>query len=179
LTEIPANAFKPINGYQNKLKTIVIRGKIKTLGDFAFSNLNSLTNLSIDDNSINHISSNQLNFEKESKQILDLYLDYNLLNGSNIEIIAFINLKRPTTIHSVCRNPPCILTYLDVNIFSHFFDLNDSNMITSYDKANKIDCSDCRSFWIRDKNYTKRIGDLTCSDGKSLTDSSSFMNCKN
>jgi len=176
--EIPANAFRPINGFQNKLTGLDISGKIKKLGDFAFYNLNSLEYLNLIDILVDHISSNTFNFEKESKKTLDLYLDHNLLNGSNTEINSFINLKRPTIIHSTCRKLPCNLTYLDEKVFPHFFDLNQSNIITSYGEVNKIDCSDCRSFWINDKNYDKRIVNITCSNGKSLTDSSIFLDCK-
>ncbi len=63
ITEIPNNAFQPLNGIQSKLWSIVIHwNKLKKIGNNAFQNLPSLINLELDNNSLNHISQNAFNF---------------------------------------------------------------------------------------------------------------------
>ena len=45
--EIPSNAFRPINGYQNNLRQIRIDNSITKIGSHVFSNLKSLTILDL------------------------------------------------------------------------------------------------------------------------------------
>jgi len=179
ITEIPDNAFRPIIGYQNKLKNLQLVGNIQKLGNDAFYNLNSLESLQIYGNSIKSISPNAFNFKEESNKQFYLYVDYFLLSVFNSDIVTFANLKRPTTIAVVCQKSPCLNTYLDEKVFTRFLDSNEKNHVSSYGADyEQLDCNDCRSSWIISKNYSQRFADFRCNDGKFLTSSKTLRNCK-
>jgi hypothetical protein len=68
IKEISANAFRSLNGEQNKLKTLLIRyGVLKSVGNHAFNHLNSLTTLALNDNHIDSIQANAFSFQKSRK----------------------------------------------------------------------------------------------------------------
>jgi hypothetical protein len=179
ISTIPSYAFKPINGFQSKLLTLNLFNnlKLEQIENYAFYNLDSLTQLQIYNSSIEYLPANALNFRKDSKNLLNIYLDPILFNGSILENNAFLNTRRPTVLNSQCLKLPCKLTYLDEKEFSRFLDLNDNNKISL--SNHQIDCTDCRSYWLRkNEKYIQRIVSLTCIDGKQFMDNSNFINCE-
>ncbi len=176
LTEIPSNAFKPVNGFQDKLKIVSFwNSSIHKLGDNAFSNLNSVTDLILSQNSINFIPANAFRFENQSKDSLTVDLNNNPLNGSSFELNSFLNIKRPTNL--LLFSDPSVgnLTYLDERIFLPFLSLNENKINL---KNQNIDCNDCRSYWLnKNHQFIERIVNLKCNNGKSFMDENNFSNC--
>ncbi len=179
ITEVPSYAFKPILGNQNKLKFLNIHGEenLRLVNDYAFYNLGSLTHLGIYANSKNYIFPNAMNFHKDSNELLHVFLDSFYFNGSYLGNNTFSNTRRPTVLHSDCRKYSCQLSFLNENVFSHFFSLNIKNRIDFTNHL--IDCDDCRSYWLR-KNVThfERIDGLSCTNGNNFLNNNNFINCK-
>jgi hypothetical protein len=176
ITEIPSYAFRPLLGYQNNLRYLYIRsrtGGIQKVANYVFYDLNSMLELSLDQNMIDFIPSNAFHFRKESKINLNLYLSANHLNGSSFESNAFNNIKRPTILN-LEDNPK--ISYLDQKIFSTFLNSDPNNQISV--THIKLDCNDCRSYWItKEPGYLHRILNIECTNGKLFTDLSNFANC--
>lgn len=174
---IPSLAFRPLNGYQNKLKFIKISGSLRKVMNNAFYNLNSLSYLNIGNNSIDILQSEALKF-RTSEQYIGIVLDCNLFNASNVEENAYKNINRPVLLYD--ENEFCWLTYFDEKIFGPFFDNNSFNRIKAHDSASHIaiDCDDCRSVWLLKEEYLNRIDGLICNNGRNINDASSFTNCK-
>jgi hypothetical protein len=174
ITEIPPHAFKPLNGYQNKLTYLEFNNSpLKKIGNYAFYDLNSLEKLYFYVNQIDFIPSNAFNLRKPSQTHLEISIAHQQLNGSSFELNAFSNIQRPTRIW-FHENPK--LNFIDENVFSSFLNSNSENRINfSYDK---LDCNDCRSYWLRNKiNYLNKIEVLECSNQKKFLDTSNFANC--
>ncbi len=158
IEEIPSFAFRPINGYQTKLKTVGIYGqKLKKIDNNAFYDLDNISFIEFSPNSIINIPLNAFHFRKESKEMIRIALDINQFNGSKIETSALSNINRPVRLDFFCGNADCQTTYLDEKIFAKFLDVNPLNKIQPYfgiylysDKYLIIDCNDGRSFWIRE-----------------------------
>ena len=76
--EIPSNAFRPINGYQNNLTKIEIGNFLKSvpgpskIGSHAFSNLKNLGYLTLDIEDLVSISDYAFEFEEYSDQIFQI-----------------------------------------------------------------------------------------------------------
>jgi len=179
IEQIPSYAFPP----ENKLKRLNINGpKLRKISDFAFYNLDSLTELIIS-GSIEELALNAFNFRKESKESLEIQLDSTLFNGSRIEVNALNNFKRPVVLKQRCRWNEHEISYLNENVFGHFLDANEGNEIRGYFNPRvqcpiMPDCNDCRNNWLKNsQKYSNRIHDLRCSDGKPLADESHFHNC--
>jgi hypothetical protein len=182
IKEIPANAFRSLNGEQNKLKTLLIRyGVLKSVGNHAFSHLNSLTTLALNDNHIDSIQANAFSFQKVSNEPIIIFLDKNNLNGSSFEFNTFSSIGRPATIefdwkNNDHKNNP--IKFVDKKIFLPFFELNSGNNLRFGDI--ELDCDDCRSFWLKHEfegKFNNRIDYLTCSNGKSFANNTNFENC--
>jgi Leucine-rich repeat (LRR) protein len=158
IEEIPSFVFRPINGFQTKLKTVEMCGqKLKKINDNAFYDLDNISFIDFSLNSIINIPLNAFHFRKESKEIILIALDINQFNGSKIETSALSNINRPVRLDFFCGNVDCQTTYLDEKIFAKFLDVNPLNKIQPYfgiylysDKYLIIDCNDCRPFWIRE-----------------------------
>jgi hypothetical protein len=182
IEEIPSFAFRPINGYQTKLKTVRIYGqKLKKINDNAFYDLDNISFIDISPNSIISIPLNAFHFRKESKEIISIALgiQWHQLNGSKIETSALSNINRPVRLHFYCGIADCKITYLDEKIFAKFLDVNPLNNIQPlYSNNLIIDCHDCRSFWIQENlKCLERIVRLKCSNRKAFTDSNNFSKC--
>jgi len=193
ILEIPSYAFRPIEGYQNKLKILDISGhKLRELGNYPFYDLNSLTKLRLSLSSIDYIPSNAFNFRTDSKESLDIYLDYYLFDGnySDIEKNALLNIERPTTLYAFRKDSDFyVIQFLDEKIFSPFFDMNENNRIIfnksivtvdgKYVENIWLNCNDCRSYWIlKNRKYLERIEGLACINDISLLDNNNFLNCE-
>jgi hypothetical protein len=180
ITQIPSNAFKPINGAQNNLTFITFENSssIAQIGDNPFYYLNNLNFLQLSGTKIDSIPKNAFNFEKESKKKLMLSLQWTKLNGTGFQLGSLENLKRPTDIY-LGDNPK--QTYLDEQIFRPFLEANDQNVIRiDIFHVSYIDCNDCRSYWLKkESKYYNRTNLWICSNGyKSLYDNTSFAQCE-
>ena len=65
ITEIPSNAFQPINGYQNNLKTLTFYGPFTKIGNNSYFNLDHLTWLGFFYAQIKSIPDNAFAFKKQ------------------------------------------------------------------------------------------------------------------
>ncbi len=99
IIEVPQHAFRPLNGHLDKLKyTEIWSPRFQKLGNYAFYNLDSLSEVRFVHNSLDSIPSNAFHFPKESKENIDIYVDHTLLNASDIDFNAFSNIRRPASI---------------------------------------------------------------------------------
>jgi hypothetical protein len=170
LEDIPENAFQPLSGQQNKLKTINFdHNIINSIGNNAFQYLSSLSELILYGNKIDHIPSNALRILNNSG-INELHLGSNLLNSSSFEKGSLNYLTGPVNLQ-LSENH---FVYLDQNIFEIFFNSNEKNKINVYN----IDCEDCRSFWLfKNKKFINQTEDIYCLNGKRFAEITNFKKC--
>ncbi len=149
--------------------------KITKIGNNAFEYLDSLTQLELDGNKLDHISEDAFNFSKSSDKLFQLFLDKNPLNSSSFERGAFNKLNRPTYIIFSFGFNFNNITYLDQHIFEEFMNNNQQNAISS----NNIDCNDCRSFWLfQNKKFSQQFSLLKCSNSIDFSNVNNFHDCK-
>ena len=169
ISEIPDNAFRPLNGTQTNFTTLYLGfNKITKIGNNAFQYLVSLSTIVLYNNPINHVSENAFNMLRKSETLLDINLNNCPLNSSSFEIGSFSNLKRPTKIQFTSNN----VTHLDQHVFEPFFGYSKQNTLT----LDRIDCNDCRSVWLLNK-YSTQLSDLKCSNNNTFSDKRNFPNC--
>ncbi len=177
LTKIPSNAFRPVNGVQNKLSLLYIHqsSSIREIGNYPFYYLPNLIELSIEITSIDFIPSNAFHFQKEFNQTIRIWLDGLKLNGSSFALHSLDFLKRPAVL---IFDGSQEMTYLNESIFAPFFEVNASNKV-DLEENFQLDCDDCRSYWInKESKYIDRIKIKKCSNGNDIRNSSNFSNCK-
>ena len=172
ITEIPSEAFKPVNGNQDHLINIHINStSLAKIGERAFFHLNSLNFIQISNTNIQTIPANAFAFEKVSNQSLTIrFYSDQFLDKYNFAKDAFTQIKRPVTLDMSNKE-----AFLDERVFLPFLLENSKNAIIS---DHLFDCDDCRNFWLR-KNSTlqTRIKNLKCLNKKNFNDSSNFKNC--
>ncbi|CAG2159623.1 unnamed protein product, partial [Oppiella nova] len=159
VTDIPSDAFRPINGYQNKLTSLSLSGDFKHLGDNAFASLNSLQSLSVDQSSIDYIPEKAFAFNQPSKQRLDLHLfNSPYINSSSFAVNSLTNIKRETYLDLQVFKWPNPITYLDEKVFGAFLDAHYANQVNI--GGQYVNCTDCRTAWVRNiyKNYDRILG---------------------
>lgn len=144
ITSIPANAMKPANGDQEKLESIIIEeNPIKSIGNNAFSQLPTLSWLSLNNQSISRIPSLAFNFT--TREPLAIVLDYNLLDSSSFAVDSLVNTKHEISLMLNYNN----ITYLNETIFESFFSKHLHNEL--YLDGNPLNCSDCANYWVRQR----------------------------
>ncbi len=177
LTKIPSNAFRPVNGVQNKLSQLYIHqsSSISEIGNYPFYYLSNLSDLSIEMTSIDFIPSNAFHFKKEFNQNITIWLDGLKLNSSSFALHSLDFLKRPAVL---IFDGSQEMTYLNESIFAPFLEVNPQNIIDLRDDI-PFNCDDCRSFWInKESKYIDRIKIIKCSNGNDIRNNSNFSNCK-
>jgi hypothetical protein len=159
ITEIPDNAFLPLNGMQTKLTELtIINSLIKRIGKNAFQYWPNLTTLNLGVNKIDYISGKAFNFLKKSNSTLNLYLHTNKLNSLSFHRSAFKQMRRPVALDMLYNEK---ITYLSRPTFESFLNQNRINKIL----VNSLDCNDCRSFWLIDNKYSdSQISRRECSN---------------
>jgi hypothetical protein len=183
IQEIPPNAFKSVNGTQNKLKSISLKfSNIGKIGNDAFYDLN-LETLNLEGNKIDFIPKNAFNFRENSETDIFIVLMNNKLNGSSFEVDSLMNIKRRTQLSLTANHN---LTFLDERIFLPFISQNFKNEtfgnIIDLDSYS-VDCKDCRSSWLKKKfDFVKGSFWLSpnwmyCSDKELLNATNSFASC--
>jgi hypothetical protein len=178
ITEIPSYAFRTVIGIQSKLSRIVLDSNaIKTIGNFPFYDLTNLKILYLHFNPLEYISTNAFNFKNDSNQTLEIHFDQiKTLNGSSFAIDSFSNIKRPTELY-IYNNPN--LTFYGERIFLPFLASNPQNKLVVSDINPKIDCNDCRNYWIvKETKFLSRFKNLIhCSNNNNIINSTNFKNC--
>ena len=170
--EIPSKAFRPLNGYQNNLKTLLLDQDLTKIGSYAFSNLKNLTTLSLKCNSLNSIQDYAFEFEGYSDKQLEIDFRYNW-NFSIFNETTFRNIRRPTELQIWDRLNGY---YLEEKVFLPFLLENEENSI-KLTNVEVFDCNDCRNYWIKyNRNITQRVT-ANCSNKKQLIDPDNFKNC--
>lgn len=179
--EIPSYAFTRVNGYQIQLNTVEFNRSLRKVMNNAFYNLDALTFVDFSFGSIDTIPANAFRFRTPSNETLNIELDCYLINGSHFEENIFVNVKRPVIITNFKSLAPCQISFLDERIFGSLLNTNVNNKVitrNTWYNTLLLDCSDCRSYWIRKiPNYFDRIIGLNCTDGKQFQDSTNFANC--
>ncbi len=172
ISEIPSNAFRPINGIQNKLYLICFDySPIEKIGNNPFYDLNNLTYLSFKFSLIDSIPKNAFNLRNDSIFTLSLMLQFSNLNGSSFENGSLNNLKRPTDLELGGNTR---LTYLDQTIYQPFFESNAKKSLF-FGESKEIDCNDCRNYWLKkDPKYSNRTDLTICLNGRKYKDSRNF-----
>lgn len=183
LTMVPDYAFKPLAGHISKLTTISLRGnKIRTIGNFPFSELPQLRNLDLSSNEINFLSNSAftINVKRRrgpAEKSLLIYLYNNQLNDSSIEENAFANINTES-IRTNLDMGNNRLTGVGKKLFEKFLKNRPSIL---YLWNNKIKC-DCDVKWLIDCGIVKRkqIVALTCLNGKKIEElpKEHFRRCK-
>ena len=178
ITEIPSNAFQPINGYQNNLKTLYLAGEFTKIGSNSFYNLNNLTLLSFYNARFKSIPDNAFAFKHKSNVKLSIDFTENpYINSSVFSEKSLINIKRPTNILFGGIGYPKQVTYLDEKVFLPFLLDNENNTIDL--KYNDFDCNDCRNYWLKKQpKLIPRLLNIKFSNGKLLLDPDNFEKCK-
>lgn len=178
INAIPEKAFHSGNGttvMPNKLKELYIFGQIKSVGDYAFSQLNNILVIDLSPNGITHISEHAFDFIGKSDQLLYVKLFNNPLNGSSFDLGAFSRAQRPLRIDFRSDKK---LTSLDEKVFAPLL----SKTPTIVEVENIPFNCDCKLQWIiKDKAiFEDKIHFGACSDGTPLFDLklSHFENCK-
>jgi hypothetical protein len=172
LTEIPSDAFQPINGPQKSLNYISFYNmQITKIGDRPFWNLPSLKSIELGKNKLNFISSRAFEMKSRTAELLEIHLDSNQLNSTSFEIEAFLNTQ--SSVHLILKNNTH-LTYLDEKVFKTFFNNNPQNKLT----VDTLDCEDCKSNWLKENNkYMEQMAESTCITKKNVSDKTNFLQC--
>lgn len=155
LTSIPDHAFHPINGEFNKLTSIYTdESPIKSIGEFAFYYMPSITMLSMTRNKFSEIKKNTFTIKTRNEERLELFLQDVPLTETSFDVLSLINFRRPVRIRLFSNK----MTTLYEAVFKPFFELYPNNLIDI--EGNNIQC-DCRIKWIFDEEdyyYTKISG---------------------
>lgn len=147
VTEIPSQAFLPINGLQSKLQSITFRGEGNSLAirKMAFYNLPNLNRILFQDLDLIHIESWAFASHRHSSELFFIiFHNCSFHNGSAFKIGSFDGIQRPLSIEFYYQ-----ISHFPESTFKSVLD-NPLNKIYIY--AAHIDCSDCRNYWlIRDR----------------------------
>jgi hypothetical protein len=168
---IPVHAFN--NSQQTKVKTLLFNNdynekhtnlQIKSIEDYAFYYLNSVTKIYLWHQQINHISSHAFHFSQTSQNTLSVDLRYNQINDTSIEIGAFTNANRPLNINLYGNT---LLTHINEAIFSPILSANSKNFINA--TGIEFECIDCRNRWLMKnrQQFNSQIV-LNCKNGQSF-----------
>jgi hypothetical protein len=170
-SEIPDNAFRPLNGPQNSLNLIDFYNfPLSKIGINAFQDLNNLTTLIFEMLQINNIRDNTFNFINESNSLLNLQIHINQLNSSSFEKSSFSNLKRPVYLDLGSNQ----IDFLDEHIFGSLLNENKLNQLD----INSLNCDDCRNFWLINNHYSDfQLDHIYCNNTRKVTDKLNFAKC--
>ncbi len=141
-------------GLRNLSKLILTRNKLKSIGDNAFENLESLNELGLNSNLLTQISKSTLSFNQSVKS-LRLFLNNNRLNDSSFDENTFNNTIENFEIHLESNR----ITNSDERIFGPPIDR--SNKTTIYLGNNPINCQQIK--WLNESSiYKKAIKGIEC-----------------
>ena len=177
LNEIPSKAFRPINGYQERLKFLLLGQGFTIIGKNSFSNLKNLDWLSFLSAKFTKMPDYTFEFEEYSNKTFHIEFVWDLNINSAFNEKTLLNIRRPTTLylrglHSV--------TYLDEKVFLPFLLEDQRNsieltMTNTFD--NVFDCNDCRNYWLKKNKNINKNCNIICSNNKYLNDPDNFKKC--
>jgi hypothetical protein len=172
LTEIPSNAFRPLNGPHKYLNSIILDNMmIKNIGDRPFWSLPSVKEILLRPNNLSFISSHAFEMKSKSTEFLTIGLNSNQLNNTSFEFGAFMNIQRPVELQLPNNTK---LTYLDEKIFKAFLNNDPKNKIL----VNTLDCDDCKSNWLKENNkFMEQMGASSCSNENEISNEKNFLKC--
>lgn len=173
ITEIPSNAFQPLNGVQSNLKYVYFEG-ITKIGDYAFYEMDNLQTIHLGYNlQLNSIPVHAFDFRHNSTVRCNIQLYSCGLSEESFPLGVFLNSKRPLYI-DVRSNK---IKVMDEKIWAPILAL-DNNYVDV--DADPFVC-DCKFFWLYKKwsQYSKQVLHLNdeCGDGKDFEDPSHFAKC--
>ena len=123
--EIPSKAFRPINGYQNKLRILYIMEDITKIGNHSFSSLKNLSFLELNIGKLVSFPDYAFEFEEYSDQPFNLVFIL-ATNFSPFNEKTLLNIRRPTKIvFAYMYNA----YFLEEKVFLPFFLDNPKNTI--------------------------------------------------
>ena len=173
VNEIPSNAFEPINGYQDNLKTLTFGDPFTRIGKYAFSNLRNLTHLSLFGYYLEKIEDHAFEFKEYSDRKFELELRSSL-NFSIFNEKTFVNIRRPTELRLLSVDNA---KYLEEKVFLPFLLDNVKNTINLVN-VKVFDCNDFRNYWLKRNLIVDQRVTVNCSNNKILNDSDNFKMCK-
>lgn len=173
LTEIPDEAFDPMNGLQKNWlgMSFGYNPKLEKIGENAFQRLEFMQFLDFYNNKISYVSKNAFSFQNNLNKTLRIALFGNKLNATSFQLGAFDSIKRPVDLELQFNN----ISYLDKRVFLSFITQNSGNTI----KADSLACDDCRNHWLVDNNFNFDLNVLKCSNGQNASFMSSLERCVN
>ena len=169
VTEIPTNAFAPVDGKESKLELLWIKQsnpastKVKS---GAFENLNNLDRINLWVQ-MSKIESEAFKLNKKSDKGLTIdFLFANHFTGDTFENGTFNGIQRER-INILFQVPTSKIDYLPEHSFKSILDLNQNNTIYINDilYGTKIDCSDCRNYWLIRENKKAQLHKPMCTEG--------------
>ena len=162
ITEIPSNAFVPVNRNQSELNIITLNTPNKlTINKMAFYNLNNLTWIRLN-SKIKKIEAEAFSLSKKSNQLIRIYFEAKNLTGHEIKFESFEGIQRPVKIQFEYSN----ITFINQAAFKSLLKNINSNINFLETIMN---CLDCRNQWlIRDKK-DEHLSNAKCMHNNSLT----------
>jgi hypothetical protein len=189
ITQIPKEAFRPLNGLQSGLSTVKLSyNKLKIIEDFAFKNLPELKLLDLSHNNLNYITENALKLlvpSTDSKAYLTIDLSDNFFNELSFAPNAFKDINKPATLkflNSDKKLNNTIIKYLKQQIFQPFL-LNYHENKTNPSFINKVevstlDCTNCDSNWLlTNEKFKNQLNTIVCYNGNKISDAKNFIGC--
>lgn len=162
VTEIPSEAFLPLNGKQSKLKTMEINiknnfGDSFTIKRMAFYHLENISSMTFYGH-IEKIESEAFAFNKKSNENLLLY--FTVKNGgATFEPRSFDGIQRSVSLHLFGCD------YLPDSSFKSLL-IHPENQINFGDSIN---CLDCKNHWLIRDGKDNQVSNAICQHNKNFT----------
>jgi hypothetical protein len=165
---------------RNLSRVSVVNLHVNSLKGSPFYLFNNLHNIFLHSNKLNYIPASTFKFVNITNKYnrMFIYLHSNQLNGSSFQVGTFENVKIPMQIGFDVETHNRI-SYLEEKVFWPFFQVNAQNKLDL--KGIDLDCNDCRSRWLIEKQNTLkgRIYSPYCGKetSKNFWEKDSFKNC--
>ena len=182
IENVPANAFTPINGYQDSLIHIYLGGvSFNYIGSDAFFHLRKLALVQIQDVSSCQFQSNAFRMTQQKslryrKFVIDL--SESQLGPSNFAIGSLSNIGIPASLKFPKLGGSPTEQILNVDTFKPF--LSEDGKTTIDMNGQYLNCTTCDNVWlVSDPNgsFRDRIKNARCPNGLDLGDRSHFKHC--
>lgn len=168
VTEIPADAFLPING-QSKLETLTIidqsnHGLVVKSG--AFQNMNNLRQIKLPIQ-VKTFEKGAFKLNTKSDVELLIIFEYNFINGKTFDSGTFDGINRPVGILLYAST----IDYFPEATFKPLLndDRNAIQFISNDIQQSSIDCEDCRNLWLINDNKQNQVKNAICKSNPKKT----------
>ena len=163
VTEIPSNAFQPIDGQESRLEQIKFRSSQNlTLKSGAFKGLAYLSEIEIWNTDVKKIESQSFNFGTKSEHNLRVAFILSKVTGEAFVSDSFNEIDKPIQIEFTED-----INYIPESAFKSVLDKQFSKI-----KIYNLDCFDCRNYWLVKDYNNDRVLNAKCKgvEGKYLFD---------